>query len=80
VVLTFRSSAMPTGVYRFYARRAATSGWRPRGRGALGLPGAWTKSYPDGASATLLLSLLTRSQSASGRLYVLSGGVAAVGD
>jgi hypothetical protein len=78
VVLTFRSSAVPGEVYRFYARRAATAGWRGTARGALGRTDAWAKTYPDGASATLLLSALIRPQSASGRLYILSGGVSPI--
>jgi hypothetical protein len=78
VVVAFRSSAPPADVYRFYARQAAAAGWRPTAKGALGLTDRWAKTYPDGAPATLVLSLLTRSQAASERSYQLSGGVAPV--
>ncbi len=78
VVVTFTSSAPPADVYRFYARRAAAAGWRPTAKGALGFTDRWAKTYRDGASATLNLALLSRSQSASERLYRLSGSVAPV--
>jgi hypothetical protein len=78
VTATFRSAASPATVYRFYARRAKAAGWRATKSGALGLADTWTKTYPDGADATLLLSLLTRAQSAPPRLYTLSGGVAPI--
>jgi hypothetical protein len=71
VVLTFASSAQPVDVYRFFARRAAAAGWRATSSGALGLTEVWRKTYPDGAAATLLLSMLPRA-------YILSGGVAPV--
>jgi hypothetical protein len=71
IVVTFTSSASPVGVFRFYGRRAAVAGWRPRAEGALGLTDRWAKTYPDdGASATLLLAQLGRGR------YSLSGGVA----
>lgn len=76
VEVTFRSSAPPADVYGFFARRAEAAGWRPTAAGALGLTDRWARSYPDGARATLVLSLLTRSQAASARLYTLAGGVA----
>lgn len=79
VVVAFRSSAPPADVYRFYAQRTAAAGWRPTSTGALGLTDGWAKTYPDGASATLGLGLLTRAQSAPERLYELYGGVATVG-
>ena len=71
VVVTFTSSARPADVYRFYARRAAAAGWRAASSGALGLTDVWRKTYPDGAAATLLLSMLPRT-------YILSGGIAPV--
>jgi hypothetical protein len=70
VVVAFTSSVSPAGVFRFYARRAAVAGWRPTAKGALGLSDRWTKTYPDGAPATLLLAQLGRGR------YSLSGGVA----
>ncbi len=76
VEVALKSSAAPADVYRFYAQKAEAAGWRPTASGALGLTDRWAKSYPDGASATLVLSLLTRAQSASERLYNLAGGVA----
>jgi hypothetical protein len=76
--LTFRSDAPPAAVYRFYARRAKAAGWRARKSGALGLADTWTKTYPDGADATLLLSLLARRPDGPTRLYTLAGGVAPV--
>lgn len=80
VVVTFRSSAAPDDVYRFFAERSADAGWRSTATGALGLADRWAKTYPDGAAATLVLTLLTRSQAASERVYRLSGGVAPVVD
>jgi hypothetical protein len=79
VVVAFRSSAPPAGVYRFYARRVAAAGWRPTASGALRLTDRWAKTYAhDGASAWLILALLTRSPAASERVYSLSGGIATV--
>ena len=78
VVVSFTSSAPPADVYRFYAQRAEAAGWRPTATGALGLTDRWAKTYSDGASATLILALLSRSQAASGPSYQLSGGVAPV--
>jgi hypothetical protein len=71
IVIAFTSSASPVGVFRFYARRAAVTGWRPTAKGALRLTDRWAKTYRgDGASATLLLAQLGRGR------YSLSGGVA----
>jgi hypothetical protein len=78
VTVTFRSIAPLATVYRFYARRADAAGWQATKSGALGLADTWTKTYPDGADATLALSLLTPAPSAPPRLYRLSGGVAPV--
>lgn len=71
VIVSFESSTPPARVYRFYARRAAASAWHPGGVGGLRLTDRWTKTYPDGAPATLRLVLL------NGQLYTFSGGVAA---
>jgi hypothetical protein len=78
VTATFRSAAPPATVYRFYARRAQAAGWHATKSGALGLADTWTKTYPDGADATLVLSLLTHATSGPPRLYTLSGGVTPV--
>jgi hypothetical protein len=80
VVVTFKSAAAPEDVYRFLAQRAAAAGWHSTATGALGLADRWAKTYPDGAAATLVLTLLTRSQAATERVYRLSGGVAPVVD
>jgi hypothetical protein len=76
--LTFRTSTPPADVYRFYAEQAGAAGWRATAAGALGLTDRWAKTYPDGAPATLVLTLLTRAPAVSERLYTLSGGVAPV--
>jgi hypothetical protein len=60
-------------VYRFYGQRAEAAGWKPTASGSLGVPDRWAKTYSDGASATLLLSMLNRA--ASERRYQLSGGI-----
>jgi hypothetical protein len=78
VTVTFRSAASPAAVYRFYARRARAAGWRATASGALGFTDRWRKSYPDGAAATLLLTLLERSQASGSRRYVLAGAIAPV--
>jgi hypothetical protein len=78
VTATFRSGAPPAVVYCFYARRAQAAGWQATKPRALGLADTWTKTYPDGADATLLLSLLTHQPDAPPRLYTLAGGVAPV--
>jgi hypothetical protein len=76
VVVTFESASPAADVYRFYARRAEAAGWKPAAAGALGLTDRWTKTYADGAPATLTLALLSRAS--PGRVYRLSGGVAPV--
>ena len=78
VVVKFTSSAPPADVYRFVGARAAASGWTPTSVGSLGVTDAWTKKYPDGAAATLLLSLLGNPPAGTQGTYLLSGGVAPV--
>lgn len=75
VVVSFTSGASPADVYGFYAQQAQAAGWRPTASGALKLTDRWAKTYPDGAKATLLLSLLDLSQTATQRRYMLSGGI-----
>jgi len=77
VVATFRTASPPRDVYRFYAQRAEAAGWKPiAGVGRLGLTYRWEKTYPDGAFATLVLSLLSRAPPEG--VYILSGGIAPV--
>jgi len=78
VVVAFRSMATPADVFRFYAGRAATAGWKATRKDWRGLTDGWTKSYPDGARATLSLFQLDRVGPAARRRYSLDGGVAAV--
>jgi hypothetical protein len=75
---TFTSTAPPAEVFRFYARRAAAAGWHAGSTGSLGLTDSWTKTYPDGAPATLVLLLLTPPGAGAARLYSLAGGIAPV--
>ena len=76
VVVTFKSSAPPADVFRFFDRLAAAGGWRPTATGALGVTDRWGKDYRDGASATLLLAQLGGGLE---RTYNLSGGIAPAG-
>ncbi len=78
VVVKFTSSASPVDVYRSVSARAAATGWKPTSVGSLGVTDAWSKTYPDGAAATLLLSLLGNPPAGTRGTYVLSGGVAPV--
>jgi hypothetical protein len=77
VVIAFKSSAPPADVFRFYARRAAAAGWRPQAGPEAERARVWLKTYPDGAEATLLLTLLPSSKT-GGQVYYLSGGIAPV--
>ena len=72
VLVGFTSTAPPADVYGFYDRRAQAAGWHPAGSGTLGTD-SWAKTYPDGASATLLLLLLTRGGTRD-RTQVRAGG------
>ncbi len=78
VVVKFTSSAPPVDVYRFVGARAAATGWTPTSVGSVGVADAWMKTYPDGAKATLLLSLLGNPPAGAEGTYLLSGGVAPV--
>jgi hypothetical protein len=64
MVVTFEDRAPRSSVTRFYADRAAAAGWRAT------RAGVWTKTYGDGAPATLLLVALPEGR------YTLNGGVA----
>ena len=74
VVVTFTSATAPEEVYAFYAQRAEAAGWSPTAEGRLGLTDRWAKTFPDGAPATLSLSLL--DDTSPTRTYRLSGGIA----
>ncbi len=79
VLVSFADSAPPAEVYGFYARRAAAAGWRPTAaRNGLGFADVWTKTYPDGAAATLILGLRSHLQPASQRRYRLAGSTSTV--
>lgn len=76
VIVTFKSASPPEDVYGFYARHAAAAGWKPTAAGELGLTDRWSKTYPDGAPATLTLTLTLLERASGERVYRLSGGVA----
>jgi hypothetical protein len=79
VVVTFGGAGPPRAVFRFFARRAAVAGWRATAQGALHVTDAWAKTYPDGASATLLLTALPISDTASEHRYTLVGAISLPG-
>jgi hypothetical protein len=70
VVLSFTSAADPASVFLYYTQLATSNGWQPKAIGSLGVTDRWTKTYSDGAAATLFLAKLPRSE------YRLSGGIA----
>ena len=72
VVLTFSSAADPQDVFRFFDGRARTLGWQGKAVGSVGVTDRWTKTYEDGAAATLFLAKLPQNE------YRLSGGIAPV--
>lgn len=76
VLVTFTSTAPPADVYGFYDQSAQAAGWHPAASGGLGLTDRWAKTYADGASATLVLVLLTPSGTATERKYELAGSIA----
>jgi hypothetical protein len=77
IVVTFRSAMRPADVYRFYGARAAAAGWTPLAAGALRVTDRWTKTYPDGARATLSITAFGIPPAGTADTYFLSGGVAA---
>jgi hypothetical protein len=77
VVVAFTSPASPADVFRFYAARAAAAGWKATRKDWRGLTDGWTKTYPDGARATLSLFQLDRVRPTGRHRYSLAGGVAA---
>jgi hypothetical protein len=80
VVVSFTSTTPTADVYRFYAQQAQAASWQPTASGSLGMTDRWAKTYADGATATLILSLLTRAPSASERRYELAGGISLPAD
>jgi hypothetical protein len=74
VVLTFKSDGPPEDVYGDVARRAEAAGWKPSAKGSRGVTDRWTKTYPDGAPATLLLAEAGAFANGDVR-YRLSGSV-----
>ena len=76
LIVTFKSTSPPAEVYRFYAQRAKTAGWKPTAAGGLGLTDRWAKTYSDGAPGSLVLVLLRSTPSE--HVYRLFGGVAPV--
>lgn len=73
VVIVVRSSAPPADVFGYYARRAAAAGWRAVKAGALGFTNTWSKTYPDGAEASLSLTFAPGAS-----IYTLDGGTTAI--
>ena len=78
VVVTLTSAAPAAEVYRFYAARAVAAGWKPVAAGSVHVPDSWSKTFPDGAPATLLISVLGMPVAGAPQRYVLSGGIAPV--
>jgi hypothetical protein len=79
VTATFTSAATTADVFRSFARRAAAAGWRATKRNVYGFADVWTKTYPDGAPATLLLlSAVPRARPVPRTVYYLHGGIAPV--
>ncbi len=78
VVVTLTSAAPAAEVYRFYGARAVADGWKPVAAGSLRVTDRWSKTFPDGAPATLLISVLGMPVAGAPQRYVLSGGIAPV--
>jgi hypothetical protein len=76
VLVSFTSTAPPADVYAFYDQRAQSAGWHATGSNSEGLTDGWAKTSADGASATLILLMLTRGDAATERRYELAGSVA----
>jgi hypothetical protein len=78
IVVTFSSAKRPADVYRFYGVHAAAGGWAPLSSGALKVTDRWTKTYPDGARATMSIVVLRVPPADAAGTYLLSGGIATV--
>jgi len=72
VTLTFTNPKPPAAVFSFFQASAASAGWHPANRNALGYPQTWTKTYPDGVHAVLSLIQTPRAPAAGQRAYVLT--------
>jgi hypothetical protein len=68
----------PIDVYRFYGAHAARGGWTPLAVGALHVTDRWTKTYSDGARATMSIVVLRVPPEGVAGTYLLSGGIAIV--
>lgn len=75
VVTTFGWSGPPRSVFRFFARRAAAAGWRATSSGALRITDAWSKRYPDGAAATLVLTWRPIDETPKEHTFSLAGSI-----
>jgi hypothetical protein len=75
VVSTFGWSGPPRTVFRFFARRATAAGWHAASEGAFYVTDSWTKTYPDSAAATLLLTTRPVTDDAGAHTYSLSGSI-----
>ena len=75
VAATFATSGSPRAVFRFYARRAGAAGWSPAAKGAFHVTDRWSKTYSDGASATLLLTIRPIADTAAEHTYSLVGSI-----
>jgi hypothetical protein len=61
VTASFTTSAQPADVLRFYDEKATASGWRGTATaGAYRVTDRWTKTYPDGTPAWLIVTFLPR--------------------
>lgn len=73
VVVTFMSSAGPSEVFRYYARRAEAAGWQPTAKGALDLADRWAKTFDGNAPARLFVAQFPGSR------YQVTASIAPVG-
>ncbi len=78
VVVTLTSAAPAAEVYRFYGAQAVAAGWKPVAAGSVQVTDRWSKTFPDGAPATLLISVLGMPVAGAPQRYILSGGIAPV--
>jgi hypothetical protein len=75
IVVTFTSTTAPTDIFAFYDQQATAAGWKPNGKGALGVTDGWGKTFPDGANASLSLTDYPAAPGTSPR-YSLDAGIA----
>jgi hypothetical protein len=68
IMLTFKSSAPPIEIFRFYAQRASVAGWRVTKRNPRGVPTDWEKVYDGGTYAAMGIGQSSVPRSAI-RLY-----------